>query len=85
MRVKRAESHCVRFFVYWDDSNGPRVYLFTSAGLRQASKGFDFTRVLKALGDAGAFVKTGKNEKAITTNVPEGGSKKLYWIDPNKL
>jgi hypothetical protein len=37
------------------------------------------------LDDASAFVKTGADRKAITTNIPEGGTKKLYRIVPNKL
>jgi hypothetical protein len=48
---------------YWDDSSGSRIYLFTRRGLQEATKGHDFNRVLKALDDAGAFVKTGANAR----------------------
>jgi putative DNA primase/helicase len=70
---------------YFDDSSGSRIYLFTSGGLRETTKGFDFKRVLQALEEAGAFAKTDATQKTVTTNVPEGGSKGLYHIDPAKL
>ena len=70
---------------YFDDSNGARIYLFTSGGLREASRGFDFRRVLEALEEAGAFAKSGTTQKSIPTRVPEGGVKALYYVDPAKL
>jgi len=70
---------------YFDDSTGERIYLFTSGGLHEATKGHDFKRVLAALDDAGAFAKTGATQKTVTTRVPEGGVKDLYHIDPAKL
>src|SRR5262249_16312155 len=33
---------------YWEDSGNSRLYLFTSGGLKEATKGFEFNRVLKA-------------------------------------
>jgi putative DNA primase/helicase len=70
---------------YFDDSSDSRIYLFTSGGLREATKGFDFKRVLEALDEARAFAKTGATQKTVTTRVPEGGVKDLYHIDPAKL
>jgi putative DNA primase/helicase len=70
---------------YFDDSSGSRIYLFTSGGLREATKGFDFKRVIQALDEAGAFAKVGANQKSLTTRIPEGGCKDLYYIDPTKL
>jgi putative DNA primase/helicase len=70
---------------YFDDSSGSRVYLFTSGGLHEATKGFDFKRVLEALEEAGAFAKVGATQKSVTRRIPEGGSKDLYHIDPTKL
>jgi putative DNA primase/helicase len=70
---------------YFDDSSGSRIYLFTSGGLREATKAFDFKRVLQALEEAGAFAKVGATQKTVTTRVPEGGTKALYHIDPAKL
>jgi putative DNA primase/helicase len=70
---------------YWDDSGNSRVYLFTNGGLKEATKGFEFGRVLKALEDAGAFAKKGANAKAISTRTPDNRTPRLYWIDPEKL
>jgi hypothetical protein len=70
---------------YWDDSSGERIYLFTRHGLREATKGHDFGRVLKALEDAHAFVKRGANEISIATRTPDGRIVRLYYIDPQKL
>jgi putative DNA primase/helicase len=70
---------------YFDDSSGSRIYLFTSGGLHEATKGFDFKRVLQALDEASAFAKVGANEKSVPTRVQEGGIKHLYYIDPAKL
>jgi putative DNA primase/helicase len=71
---------------YFDDSSGAsRIYLFTAGGLREATKGFDFKRVLQALEEADAFAKVGATQKTVTTRVPEGGTKALYHIDPAKL
>ena len=70
---------------YFDDSSGSRIYLFTSGGLRETTKGFDFKRVLLALEEAGAFAKVGATQKSVPTRVPEGGFKNLYHIDPTKL
>ncbi|VEE72849.1 DUF927 domain-containing protein [Yersinia pseudotuberculosis] len=41
---------------WWDRSeNSERIYLFTSVGLREATKGNDFKRAIKALIDAGVL------------------------------
>jgi putative DNA primase/helicase len=70
---------------YWDDSGNSRLYLFTRGGLKEATKGFEFNRVLKALEDAGAFAKTGANAKSLVTRTPDNRSARLFWIDPGKL
>ena len=70
---------------YFDASTGDRICLFTSGGLREATEGFDFKRVLKAIEEAGAFAKAGATQKTVTTRVPEGGAKPLYHINPAKL
>jgi putative DNA primase/helicase len=70
---------------YWDDSSGSRVYLFTNGALREATKGHDFNRVLKALEDAKAFTKTGTNEKSLGARTPNNQITRFYWIDPGKL
>jgi putative DNA primase/helicase len=70
---------------YWDDSGGRRIYLFTPGGLKEITKGFDFNRVLRALQEAGALVKTGPDTASVVTRIPDGRTIRLYWVDPEKL
>jgi putative DNA primase/helicase len=72
---------------YWDDAAGERVYLFTSAGFRDATKGFPRKRVTEALDKVGAFTETDTvNRKyAKLERVPDGRGVRLYHIDPCKL
>ncbi|PYK18087.1 MAG: hypothetical protein DME55_07660 [Verrucomicrobia bacterium] len=71
---------------YWEDTGASRIYLFTKSGLREATKGHDFRRVLKALTDAGAFTAIGSDgEKAKKRRTPDRKQAKLYHIDPEKL
>ena len=71
---------------YWKDDGGHRLYLFTSGGLREATKGYDLTRVTKALQQAGALAAKGANGKtALTTRVPGGDTPRLYHIDHSAL
>jgi len=62
------------------------MFLFNSAGLREATDPYDFRRVLKALDDAGPFFETGTaGEKAKRRRTPDGQDPKLYHIDPGRL
>jgi putative DNA primase/helicase len=71
---------------YYEDVGGSRMFLFTSAGLREAIQGLDFGRGLRALEEAGAFyIKGTEGEKAKKRDVPDGRDTKLYHIDPAKL
>jgi putative DNA primase/helicase len=71
---------------YWEDVGGSRSYLFTRSGLREATRGFNFGRVLKALADVGALIVTGSDgEKAKNRRTPDGGQTRLYHIDPARL
>jgi putative DNA primase/helicase len=75
---------------YWEqcDPSSPRIYLFTSGGLKEATKGFPFKRVLKALDEAGAFTtkKGSKGEKAMLRTIPgENRQEDFYHIDPSQL
>jgi putative DNA primase/helicase len=71
---------------YYEGIGTEKMYLFTKDGLRDATHGFDFGRVLRALDEAGAFYVTGSGgEKAKLRRLPGGGSTKLYHIDPEKL
>lgn len=67
-----------------EDDEG-RVYLFTPDGLREATKGHDFTRALNALDAAGWFHQRGSGgERARKTAI---GTRKLglYWVLPGDL
>jgi putative DNA primase/helicase len=65
---------------WWRDNDGTRVYLFTSSGLREALKGFDFNRALDVLQEAGALqVPESGKERAKSTRI-NIGVKKLYHI-----
>lgn len=65
---------------WWRDTDSARVYLFTSSGLREALKGFDFNRALDVLQEAGMLQapESGK-ERAKSTRVSIG-VKKLYHV-----
>ncbi|SAL72386.1 inner membrane protein [Caballeronia choica] len=69
---------------YWKHDGESRLYLFTSGGLEDATKGFDFSRVKAALDQAGALAKeTGRLTK--TTRKPDGTLAKLYHVSPDAL
>jgi putative DNA primase/helicase len=71
---------------YWEEIADKKIALFTSGGLREATQGFDFGRVLRALEQAGAFYATGSGgEKAKKRRLPASGEAKLYHIDPEKV
>lgn len=70
---------------WWkQDGDERRLYLFTAGGLREATKGYDFNRVLRAIDDAGAFADRGKAEVAKVTHTPEG-KKRLYHVAADAL
>ncbi|WP_233863025.1 DUF927 domain-containing protein [Paraburkholderia adhaesiva] len=70
---------------WWKQDDGERrLYLFTSGGLREATKGYDFNRVLRAIDEAKAFTDKGKAEVAKVTHTPEG-KKRLYHVAPDAL
>lgn len=71
---------------YLDKSGTPTIYLFTSSGLREATKGYDIKRAIKALDSVGAFAQKGTNGKtALATRTAGEGVKKLYYLDATKL
>jgi putative DNA primase/helicase len=67
------------------DGNTIRVYIFTSGALREATKGYEFSRVTKALDMANAFAKKGGKAASVPTDIPEGRKIRLYWINPENL
>ncbi len=71
---------------YLDKSGVSTIYLFTSGGLREATKGYDIKRAIKALDSVGAFAQKGANGKtALATRTAGEGVKKLYYLDATKL
>jgi putative DNA primase/helicase len=71
---------------WWIDAAGGRVHLFTSAGLRDATAGQDFPRVLAALDSAGWLAERGGEPGKRSKRTDVGGRKlSLYWIRPGEL
>ncbi|NML99637.1 DUF927 domain-containing protein [Paraburkholderia sp. RP-4-7] len=69
---------------YWKQDGGGRLYLFTSGGLREATKGYDMSRVTAALAKADALdSESGRHTKS--TRTPDGRKTKLYHVNPEKL
>lgn len=66
---------------YWKDSDKGRVFMFNSAALQEAAKGFDLKFILRALVDVKWIVASdsGKNSKKVKINKQ---SLLLYWIMP---
>jgi putative DNA primase/helicase len=68
---------------YRDEAEG-RVYLFTSEGLREALKGFDFRRALDHLQEAGILPKAQANGERSRFCRIDGRAMKLYPITPKE-
>ena len=68
---------------WWRSVNHQRVFMFTAGGLREATQGYDFRRVLAALEEGGFFYRTSDEKRAVTTRTPEG-TKKLYHLVPTQ-
>jgi len=70
---------------YWRDAGGKREFLFTSEGLREATRGTDFKRALDALEECGALpAGTDKGERSKAVRIAKRVLK-LYPINPDKL
>jgi putative DNA primase/helicase len=70
---------------WWCDTRDGREYRFTSSGLREALKSFDFKRSLKVLVEAGAIPEPpADGEKARPFRVG-GAITKLYPVNPEYL
>jgi len=70
---------------FWKQEFDRRLYLFTAAGLREALKGHDLDRALKALEAAGALASTDPGRRTKTTRTPDARTPRLYHIDPDRL
>lgn len=70
---------------YWRQDGDRRLYLFTSGGLKEATKGYDLMRVLAALDKAKALAATDLDKRSKKTRDPTGRAVSLYHIDPDAL
>ncbi|MDN7906226.1 DUF927 domain-containing protein [Burkholderia diffusa] len=71
---------------WWEQDGDRRLYLFTSGALREATKGYDINRVVRALREAGAVLNLDDKGNAKTVWIAdEKDSKRLYRIAPGKL
>jgi len=70
---------------WWRDTNGGREYLFTTDGMREATKGIDFKRALDVLQEAKALPTPGANGERARFIRIAGRGVKLYTVDPDKL
>jgi putative DNA primase/helicase len=68
---------------WYYDKPGGRVYLFTSAALREAGGNYDFNRVLVAVDCAGWIVEKDNGKRAKKTAITGSGKHNLYWIQPS--
>lgn len=70
---------------WWKDSTGDREYLFTTEGMREALKGFDFKRALDVLQESGALPPPGANGERAKFYRIAGRGLKLYPVQADKL
>jgi putative DNA primase/helicase len=70
---------------YWRIEGGRRLYLFTSAGMKEAIKGYDLNRALTALDATGALARKQGGQRSVPVRAPDGRLVRLYAIDPEKL
>ena len=73
---------------WWRDSSNGRAYLFTSSGLREATRGFDFKRSLDALQEAGALpAPSADGKRGTPERIRSRGATtiRLYTIYSHKL
>lgn len=70
---------------WWKESNGDREYLFTTEGMREALKGFDFKRALDVLQGVGALAAPGANGERAKFYRVAGRGLKLYPVQADKL
>jgi putative DNA primase/helicase len=68
---------------WYVDRAGERIYLFTSAALREAGGNFDFNRVLDALETAQWIVEHDQGKRSKKTAISGVGKLNLYWLQPN--
>lgn len=64
---------------YGDHPDG-RIYLFTSAALREAGGNYDINRVLDALDSAGWISERDAGKRSKKTAISGDGKHSLYWV-----
>jgi putative DNA primase/helicase len=69
---------------WWRKVGNGRSYLFNTSGLREALKGFDFTRALDTLQDVGMIEAPGANGERARPMRINGQVIKLYTVNTNK-
>ena len=67
-----------------DTCEGEYMYLFTADGLREALKGFDFTRSLDTMQELGLIDKPGADGKRAKLHRIHGRSMRLYAVTPDQ-
>ena len=70
---------------WWRTGDGGRMYLFNADGLREALKGFDFSRALEALQQAGALDAPGADGKRAKPYRIRGSVVKLYAVRVDRI
>ena len=70
---------------WWRAGEAGRVYLFNSDGLREALTGFDFSRALDTLQQAGAIDAPSADGKRVKSMRIRGDVRKVYAVRPNCL
>ncbi|MCU6498917.1 DUF927 domain-containing protein [Rugamonas sp. A1-17] len=70
---------------YWKTEGSRRHYLFTSAGMKEAIKGYDLNRSIAALDAVGAIARKAGGKNSVPLHTPDGRRTRLYVIDPAKL
>jgi len=69
---------------WYVDRHEGRVYLFTSAALKEAGGNYDFVRVLDALDAAGWTVERDTGKRSKKTAITGTGKQGLYWVLPGE-
>ncbi len=69
---------------WYTERGGERVYLFTSAALKEAAGNYDVNRVLDALDSAGWLVEKDTDKRSKKTAITGDGKRSLYWVLPTE-
>jgi putative DNA primase/helicase len=64
---------------WYSNSNGQRIYMFTSEGMRDALKGFDYKRSVDDLCKNGVIIEKSRQTFVCQSNY------RLHYVDPSKI